>query len=140
MVPSLVKEASGLYTVRSTLYMQPSKADKDSVFQCTVEYSMPGDQIKQKKSDTINLNLNCERTKWQASFENVCVERGSSFVVVLVILPTTSVLSNQLLLLSNPPLRVQVSHATPGLNGKQNGQRWQQDSSIACFLRFGLSR
>ncbi|XP_051921060.1 basal cell adhesion molecule-like isoform X2 [Hippocampus zosterae] len=58
MVPSLVKEASGLYTVRSTLYMQPTKADKDSVFQCTVEYSMPGDQIKQKKSDTINLNLN----------------------------------------------------------------------------------
>ncbi|XP_077383254.1 basal cell adhesion molecule isoform X2 [Festucalex cinctus] len=58
MVPSLVREASGLYTIKSTLYMQPSKADKDSVFQCTVEYSLPGDQIKQKKSDTINLNLN----------------------------------------------------------------------------------
>ncbi|XP_057691248.1 basal cell adhesion molecule isoform X1 [Corythoichthys intestinalis] len=58
MVPSLVKEASGLFTIKSTLYMQPTKADKDSVFQCTVEYSLPGDQILQKKSDTINLNLN----------------------------------------------------------------------------------
>ncbi|XP_061632129.1 basal cell adhesion molecule isoform X4 [Phyllopteryx taeniolatus] len=58
MVPSQVKEASGLFTIKSTLYMQPSKADKDSVFHCMVEYSMPGDQIKQKKSDTINLNLN----------------------------------------------------------------------------------
>ncbi|XP_073341615.1 basal cell adhesion molecule isoform X2 [Pagrus major] len=58
MVPSLVKEASGLYTVKSTLYMKPTKADKGSMFQCTVEYSMPGDQIKQKKSDTIAINLN----------------------------------------------------------------------------------
>ncbi|CAB1450145.1 unnamed protein product [Pleuronectes platessa] len=58
MVPSVVKEASGLYTMKSTLYMQPTKADKDAVFQCTVEFSMPGDQIKQKKSDTISINLN----------------------------------------------------------------------------------
>ncbi|XP_068180580.1 basal cell adhesion molecule isoform X2 [Antennarius striatus] len=58
MIPSVVKEASGLFTIKSTLYMQPTRADKDSVFQCTVEYSMTGDQIKQKKSDTITINLN----------------------------------------------------------------------------------
>ncbi|XP_056157954.1 basal cell adhesion molecule-like [Lampris incognitus] len=58
MIPSVVKEASGLFTIKSTLYMQPTKEDKDSVFQCTVEYSMPGDQIKKKKSDTITINLN----------------------------------------------------------------------------------
>ncbi|KAM6910144.1 basal cell adhesion molecule isoform 1-T1 [Xenentodon cancila] len=58
MVPSVVKEASGLFTIRSTLYMQPTKADKDSEFHCTVEYSMPGDQIKQKESDRISINLN----------------------------------------------------------------------------------
>ncbi|KAG7475017.1 cell surface glycoprotein MUC18-like isoform X1 [Solea senegalensis] len=58
MVPSVVKEASGLSTAKSTLYMQPNKADKDSVFHCVVEYSMPGDLIKQKKSDTITINLN----------------------------------------------------------------------------------
>ncbi|XP_068615383.1 basal cell adhesion molecule [Brachionichthys hirsutus] len=58
MIPSVVKEASGLLTIKSTLYMQPTKADKDSLFQCTVEYRMMGDQIKQKKSDTITINLN----------------------------------------------------------------------------------
>nr|XP_046254996.1 basal cell adhesion molecule isoform X1 [Scatophagus argus] len=70
MIPSLVKEASGLYTVKSTLYMQPTKADKDSVFQCTVEYSMPGDQIKQKKSDTITINLNYPSEKATFSLLN----------------------------------------------------------------------
>lgn len=60
MIPSLVKEASGLLTLKSTLYMQPTRADKDSVFHCTVEYSMPADQIKQKKSNTMTINLNCE--------------------------------------------------------------------------------
>lgn len=72
MIPSVVKEPSGLYTIKSTLYMQPTKADKDSVFRCTVEYSMPGEQIKQKKSDTININLNCE---WK--------ERGHTHTVAL---------------------------------------------------------
>uniref|UniRef100_A0A3Q3WJM0 Ig-like domain-containing protein n=1 Tax=Mola mola TaxID=94237 RepID=A0A3Q3WJM0_MOLML len=68
MIPSVVKEASGLFTVKSTLYMQPTKADKGSVFQCTVEYSMPGGQIKQKKSDTITINLNCE---WKGKIEGI---------------------------------------------------------------------
>lgn len=60
MVPSLVKEASGLFTVRSTLYMQPTKADKDSEFYCTVEYSMPGNKIQTMNSDRIKINLNCK--------------------------------------------------------------------------------
>ncbi|XP_037641937.1 basal cell adhesion molecule isoform X2 [Sebastes umbrosus] len=58
MKSSVVKEASGLYTIKSTLYMQPKKPDKDSVFQCMVEYSMPEDQNKQKKSNTFTINLN----------------------------------------------------------------------------------
>uniref|UniRef100_UPI0037E9C594 basal cell adhesion molecule isoform X3 n=1 Tax=Semicossyphus pulcher TaxID=241346 RepID=UPI0037E9C594 len=70
MIPSLVKEASGLYTIKSTLYMQPTKADKDSVFKCTVEYSMPGDNIKQKKSDTITINLNYPSEKATFSLLN----------------------------------------------------------------------
>jgi len=60
MVPSVVKEASDLFTIRSTLYMQPTKADKASVFQCTVEYRMPGAQIEKKTSEPITINLNCE--------------------------------------------------------------------------------
>ncbi|XP_034553650.1 basal cell adhesion molecule isoform X1 [Notolabrus celidotus] len=70
MIPSVVKEASGLFTIKSTLYMQPTKADKDSVFQCTVEFSMPGDQIKQKKSDTITINLNYPSEKATFSLLN----------------------------------------------------------------------
>ncbi|KAM8846065.1 basal cell adhesion molecule isoform 1-T1 [Synchiropus picturatus] len=57
MIPSVVKEASGLFTGMSALNMQPTKADKDSVFQCVVEYSMPDNQILQKKSNTITINL-----------------------------------------------------------------------------------
>ncbi|XP_070768032.1 basal cell adhesion molecule [Enoplosus armatus] len=70
MIPSVVKEASGLYTIKSTLNMQPTKADKDSVFQCTVEYSMPADQIKQKKSNTITINLNYPSEKATFSLLN----------------------------------------------------------------------
>ncbi|XP_070691656.1 basal cell adhesion molecule [Pempheris klunzingeri] len=70
MIPSVVKEASGLYTIKSTLYMQPTKADKDSVFQCTVEYSMQGEQIKQKKSNVITINLNYPSEKATFSLLN----------------------------------------------------------------------
>ncbi|KAG7266363.1 hypothetical protein CRUP_001144, partial [Coryphaenoides rupestris] len=58
MVPSVVKEASDLFTIKSTLYMQPTKADKASMFQCTVEYSLPSGQIAKKTSDPITINLN----------------------------------------------------------------------------------
>ncbi|KAM9722825.1 basal cell adhesion molecule isoform 2-T2 [Menidia menidia] len=58
MVPSVVKEASGLFTITSTLYMQPTKEDKDSEFHCVVEYAVPGGQIKKKDSDIAKINLN----------------------------------------------------------------------------------
>ncbi|KAM9353761.1 basal cell adhesion molecule isoform 2-T2 [Symphorus nematophorus] len=70
MIPSVVKEASGLFTLESTLYMQPTKADKDSVFQCLVEYSMPGGQIEKKKSETITINLNYPSEKATFSLLN----------------------------------------------------------------------
>uniref|UniRef100_A0A8C1R8Q8 Ig-like domain-containing protein n=1 Tax=Cyprinus carpio TaxID=7962 RepID=A0A8C1R8Q8_CYPCA len=57
MIPSVVKEASGLYTMTSTLFMHPVKADAKSVFHCTVEYSMPNKQIKQESSDEFSLSL-----------------------------------------------------------------------------------
>ncbi|XP_050986735.1 basal cell adhesion molecule isoform X2 [Labeo rohita] len=57
MVPSVVKEASGLFTMTSTLFMKPVKADAKSVFHCTVEYSMPNNQIKQESSEKFNLTL-----------------------------------------------------------------------------------
>ncbi|XP_052000440.1 basal cell adhesion molecule isoform X2 [Xyrauchen texanus] len=57
MILGVVKEASGLYTVTSSLFMKPVKADAKSAFHCTVEYSMPNNQIKQESSDKFNLML-----------------------------------------------------------------------------------
>ncbi|XP_048008377.1 basal cell adhesion molecule isoform X2 [Megalobrama amblycephala] len=57
MILSSVKEPSGLYTMTSTLFMQPVKADAKSVFHCTVEYSMPGGLNKQESSDKFSLTL-----------------------------------------------------------------------------------
>ncbi|XP_042345771.1 basal cell adhesion molecule isoform X2 [Plectropomus leopardus] len=70
MFPATVKEASGLFTVKSILYMKPTKADKDSVFHCVVEYSMPGDKIQEKKSNTITINLNYPSEKATFSLVN----------------------------------------------------------------------
>uniref|UniRef100_A0A8C7YBJ9 Basal cell adhesion molecule (Lutheran blood group) n=1 Tax=Oryzias sinensis TaxID=183150 RepID=A0A8C7YBJ9_9TELE len=58
MVPSVVKESSGLFTVQSILYMRPKKEDKDSVFFCKVEYSTLQNTTETKSSGTININLN----------------------------------------------------------------------------------
>uniref|UniRef100_A0A3Q3LJR2 Basal cell adhesion molecule (Lutheran blood group) n=1 Tax=Mastacembelus armatus TaxID=205130 RepID=A0A3Q3LJR2_9TELE len=82
MIPSVVKEASGLYTIKSTLYMQPTKADKDSVFQCTVEYSMPDNQIKQKRSDTITINLNYPSEKATFSLLNTSAIKEGDTVIM----------------------------------------------------------
>ncbi|KAK3551867.1 hypothetical protein QTP70_030234, partial [Hemibagrus guttatus] len=57
MVPGVVKESSGLYTVTSTLYLQPEKKDAKSVFHCTVEYRMPNGEIKKEDSEPFNLTL-----------------------------------------------------------------------------------
>ncbi|KAM9488303.1 basal cell adhesion molecule isoform 1-T1 [Clarias gariepinus] len=57
MVPGVVKESSGLFTVTSSLYIQPNKTDAKSVFQCTVEYRMPNDMIKKENSEPFNLTL-----------------------------------------------------------------------------------
>ncbi|KAM6995005.1 basal cell adhesion molecule isoform 2-T2 [Tautogolabrus adspersus] len=82
MIPSVVKEASGLFTIKSTLYMQPTKADKDSVFQCTVEYGMLEGQNKQKKSDTITINLNYPSEKATFSLLNTDPVKEGDFVTM----------------------------------------------------------
>ncbi|KAG7335718.1 hypothetical protein KOW79_000411 [Hemibagrus wyckioides] len=57
MVPGVVKESSGLFTVTSTLHLQPEKKDAKSVFHCTVEYRMPNGEIKKENSEPFNLTL-----------------------------------------------------------------------------------
>ncbi|XP_041091146.1 basal cell adhesion molecule-like isoform X1 [Polyodon spathula] len=57
MVPRVVKESSGLYTVTNTLYFKTSKEDKDSEFHCQVEYEMPGGRMETKASPKFSLSL-----------------------------------------------------------------------------------
>ncbi|XP_070621036.1 basal cell adhesion molecule isoform X2 [Erythrolamprus reginae] len=52
-----VKEASGLFSRSSTLYMRPKKADKNSVFQCKVSYKMPYGDVGVGESPPFNLSL-----------------------------------------------------------------------------------
>ncbi|XP_069497099.1 basal cell adhesion molecule isoform X2 [Ambystoma mexicanum] len=57
MVARTVKEASGLHSVSSTLYMKPTKEDKDSHFYCTVQYLMPKGKTESLMSEKFNLTL-----------------------------------------------------------------------------------
>ncbi|XP_026546373.1 basal cell adhesion molecule-like [Notechis scutatus] len=52
-----VKEASGLYSRSSILYMRPKKADKNSIFQCKVSYKMPKGKVGMEESEPFNLTL-----------------------------------------------------------------------------------
>ncbi|XP_053124141.1 basal cell adhesion molecule isoform X2 [Hemicordylus capensis] len=52
-----VKEASGLQSVFSTLYLRPTKADKDSNFHCQVNYSMPDGEMGSAQSESLQLKL-----------------------------------------------------------------------------------
>lgn len=57
MVSRTVKEASGLHSVSSTLYLRPTKADKDSHFYCMVQYLMPKGRTETLMSEKFNLTL-----------------------------------------------------------------------------------
>ncbi|KAF6716576.1 Basal cell adhesion molecule [Oryzias melastigma] len=70
MVPIVVKEPSGLYTLRNTLYMKPVKEDKNSVFFCKVEYRTPQNTTETKRSNTITINLNYPSEKTTFTFLN----------------------------------------------------------------------
>ncbi|XP_066575428.1 basal cell adhesion molecule isoform X2 [Amia ocellicauda] len=63
MVPRVVREASGLYTVTSTLYLQPKKSDVKSSFHCRAIYSMPGDTSEHNDSPKFNLSLHYHTEK-----------------------------------------------------------------------------
>ncbi|XP_074836719.1 basal cell adhesion molecule [Carettochelys insculpta] len=57
MVSRTVKEASGLQSVSSTLYLRPSKADKDAQFHCMVQYQLPQGQVGNATSERFTLVL-----------------------------------------------------------------------------------
>ncbi|XP_039369555.1 basal cell adhesion molecule isoform X1 [Mauremys reevesii] len=57
VVSRSVKEASGLQSVSSTLYLRPSKADKDAQFQCLVQYPLPQGKVGNTTSEHFSLVL-----------------------------------------------------------------------------------
>ncbi|XP_075772348.1 basal cell adhesion molecule, partial [Pelodiscus sinensis] len=57
MVTRTVKEASGLQSVSSSLYLRPSKAEKDAQFQCLVQYPLPRGQVGNHTSELFSLVL-----------------------------------------------------------------------------------
>nr|XP_034973928.1 basal cell adhesion molecule isoform X1 [Zootoca vivipara] len=57
VVSRTVKEASGLLSVSSTLYLRVNKSDKDSSFLCHVSYAMPHGKVGSAESDPFHLTL-----------------------------------------------------------------------------------
>ncbi|KAM4736246.1 basal cell adhesion molecule isoform 2-T2 [Anableps anableps] len=84
MVLSTVKEASGLHTIKNVLHMQPTKADKDSTFHCTVEYSLAGEQNKnlQMKSDPMKIELHYPSEKIMFDLFNATVVKEGDTVTL----------------------------------------------------------
>ncbi|XP_021106547.1 basal cell adhesion molecule isoform X2 [Heterocephalus glaber] len=52
-----VREASGLLSLSSTLYLRVRKADRTSSFHCVAQYSLPGDRHGRLDSPAFNLTL-----------------------------------------------------------------------------------
>ncbi|KAM4703981.1 basal cell adhesion molecule [Rhinophrynus dorsalis] len=57
MTSRTVTEASGLYTVSSTLFLRPTKQDKDARFFCKVVYPLPGGAVSHMESKDFTLTL-----------------------------------------------------------------------------------
>ncbi|XP_077192761.1 basal cell adhesion molecule isoform X2 [Paroedura picta] len=70
VVPRTVKEASGLYSISSTLYLRPNKTDKDSQFYCQVNYLMPHGEAHSHKSESFQLTLHYYTENVQFSLES----------------------------------------------------------------------
>ncbi|XP_073512041.1 basal cell adhesion molecule [Phyllobates terribilis] len=50
-------EASGLYTVSSTLFLKPTKADVDALFSCKIVFPLPGSTSSTMESKEFELSL-----------------------------------------------------------------------------------
>lgn len=55
-----VREASGLLSSSSTLYLRPHKPDGDASFHCSAHYSLPAGQHGRLDSPSFSLSLHCE--------------------------------------------------------------------------------
>lgn len=62
MTSRTVREASGLLSLTSTLYLRLHKADQDASFHCSVHYRLPKGQRGRLDSPPFRLTLHCEST------------------------------------------------------------------------------
>lgn len=60
MTSRMVREASGLQSLTSTLYLRLQKADRDASFHCSVRYHLPAGQHGRLDSPPFRLTLHCE--------------------------------------------------------------------------------
>lgn len=60
MTSRTVREASGLQSLTSTLYLRLGKTDRDASFHCSVHYLLPKGQHGRLDSPPFGLTLHCE--------------------------------------------------------------------------------
>lgn len=60
MTSRTVREASGLQSLTSTLYLRLRKADRDASFHCSVSYHLPTGRRGRLDSPAFHLTLHCE--------------------------------------------------------------------------------
>lgn len=60
MTARTVREASGLLSVTSTLYLRLHKPDREASFHCSVHYHLPAGQHGRQDSPSFSLTLHCE--------------------------------------------------------------------------------
>ncbi|XP_044522320.1 cell surface glycoprotein MUC18 isoform X1 [Gracilinanus agilis] len=73
---SRTKESSGLYTVRSTLWAQLDKEDKEALFYCELGYRLPGgDHMKESKEINVTVYYPMEKV-WLEVMPNRLLKEG----------------------------------------------------------------
>ena len=60
MTARTVREASGLLSVTSTLYLRLHKPDREASFHCSVHYHLPAGQHGRQDSPSFSLTRHCE--------------------------------------------------------------------------------
>jgi hypothetical protein len=60
MTSRTVREASGLLSLTSTLYLRLNKTDRDASFHCAANYSLPSGHHGRLDSPVFHLTLHCE--------------------------------------------------------------------------------
>lgn len=61
----VTREASGFYSVQSTLEYKVVKEDKDAHFSCEVSFFVPG-AIRTVESNSVNVTVHCEFLSFSA--------------------------------------------------------------------------